>query len=362
MLLRASASVNMASLDGQIPLHLSAQYGHYEVVSESPAPPTHLIQVSGGARVGANPIVPGGREAGARDDAEPLYHVALPQSEMLLQHQSNPCLINKAKKTPLDLACEFGRLKVSAVGLYPALGTSPGAALELAGSSGSKALGPAVTALPLPQALEPGRQHLPSPMAGQGRILNLGAAGFAPDLVAGQRQAGREARSPRSRFPAASLCPPQLCSCLSTDRLSWLIPTSPERPAPLSCSASPAQLVGMGPPCALGDPSPASTTPPGWAGAWPGRLSRAPLRRGPRGYFHFWSIYNVCSYKQGSKNNSSVPLGCPEMLRVALGLERLELFRAWSEKPDYGKTISGCCDLLRPLATASPCQAPASSR
>lgn len=35
---------------------------------------------------------------------------------MLLQHQSNPCLINKAKKTPLDLACEFGRLKVSAGG------------------------------------------------------------------------------------------------------------------------------------------------------------------------------------------------------------------------------------------------------
>lgn len=35
-----------------------------------------------------------------------------PQSEMLLQHQSNPCLVNKAKKTPLDLACEFGRLKV----------------------------------------------------------------------------------------------------------------------------------------------------------------------------------------------------------------------------------------------------------
>lgn len=40
MLLRAAASVNMASLDGQIPLHLSAQYGHYEVVSESPAPCT----------------------------------------------------------------------------------------------------------------------------------------------------------------------------------------------------------------------------------------------------------------------------------------------------------------------------------
>ncbi|MEQ2229732.1 Caskin-2 [Ilyodon furcidens] len=31
---------------------------------------------------------------------------------MLLQHQSNPCLVNRAKKTPLDLACEFGRAKV----------------------------------------------------------------------------------------------------------------------------------------------------------------------------------------------------------------------------------------------------------
>uniref|UniRef100_A0A8D2ZIY5 Caskin-2 n=1 Tax=Scophthalmus maximus TaxID=52904 RepID=A0A8D2ZIY5_SCOMX len=65
LLLRANASVNSSSHDGQIPLHLSAQYGHYEV------------------------------------------------SEMLLQHQSNPCLVNKAKKTPLDLACEFGRLKVA---------------------------------------------------------------------------------------------------------------------------------------------------------------------------------------------------------------------------------------------------------
>ena len=32
LLLRASAAVNAASLDGQIPLHLAAQYGHYEVV------------------------------------------------------------------------------------------------------------------------------------------------------------------------------------------------------------------------------------------------------------------------------------------------------------------------------------------
>ena len=33
LLLRAGASVNSPSNDGQIPLHLSAQYGHYEVVS-----------------------------------------------------------------------------------------------------------------------------------------------------------------------------------------------------------------------------------------------------------------------------------------------------------------------------------------
>lgn len=33
MLLRGGASVNAPSHDGQIPLHLSAQYGHYEVVS-----------------------------------------------------------------------------------------------------------------------------------------------------------------------------------------------------------------------------------------------------------------------------------------------------------------------------------------
>ncbi|XP_037113238.1 caskin-2-like [Syngnathus acus] len=65
VLLRSGASVNSVSLDGHIPLHLAAQYGHYHV------------------------------------------------SEMLLQHQSNPCLVNKAKKTPLDLACEFGRVKVA---------------------------------------------------------------------------------------------------------------------------------------------------------------------------------------------------------------------------------------------------------
>lgn len=35
------------------------------------------------------------------------------QSEMLLQHQSNPCISDSAGKTPLDLACEFGRVAVS---------------------------------------------------------------------------------------------------------------------------------------------------------------------------------------------------------------------------------------------------------
>lgn len=148
MLLRAAASVNMASLDGQIPLHLSAQYGHYEVVSEGPETPMH--PPPGDAQVGTNPVVLSGREVRAQDDAEPLYHIAPLQSEMLLQHQSNPCLINKAKKTPLDLACEFGRLKVGAVGLCPVPGFSPGVALDLAGSSASKAPSLAAAALPPP--------------------------------------------------------------------------------------------------------------------------------------------------------------------------------------------------------------------
>ena len=32
LLLRAGAAVNTTAHDGQVPLHLSAQYGHYEVV------------------------------------------------------------------------------------------------------------------------------------------------------------------------------------------------------------------------------------------------------------------------------------------------------------------------------------------
>lgn len=51
LLLRASAAVNAASLDGQIPLHLAAQYGHYEVVRE-PACPQGALERGGGAGAG----------------------------------------------------------------------------------------------------------------------------------------------------------------------------------------------------------------------------------------------------------------------------------------------------------------------
>lgn len=43
----------------------------------------------------------------------PSWGLTRPQSEMLLQHQSNPCIMDNSGKTPLDLACEFGRVGVS---------------------------------------------------------------------------------------------------------------------------------------------------------------------------------------------------------------------------------------------------------
>lgn len=175
-------------------------------------------------------------------------------------------------------------------------------------------MGSATNALPPPRESEPGRQHRPPPMAEHSQILNLGAVGFAPDLTAGQCQAGNEARSCCTRLSTAFPHPPQLCSWLSTDRLSWLIPASSEHPALLQVPSTVHRDTAT--PCS-GRPWPSQHH---WVGLEHSQPDcSVPHWRGPGGYFHFWSIYNVCSYKQGSKNNSSVPLGCPEMLRVALG-------------------------------------------
>ncbi|KAB0400724.1 hypothetical protein E2I00_008351 [Balaenoptera physalus] len=75
LLLEAQATVDIKDSNGMRPLHYAAWQGRLE--------PVRLLLRASAA------------------------------SEMLLQHQSNPCLVNKAKKTPLDLACEFGRLKVA---------------------------------------------------------------------------------------------------------------------------------------------------------------------------------------------------------------------------------------------------------
>lgn len=92
MVLKAGSSVNIPSDEGQIPLHLAAQHGHYDVVRWG-------RQRRGGAVL---PSLP-----------SPSWGLAPPQSEMLLQHQSNPCIMDNCGKTPLDLACEFGRVGVS---------------------------------------------------------------------------------------------------------------------------------------------------------------------------------------------------------------------------------------------------------
>ncbi|KAI1233618.1 Caskin-1, partial [Lamprotornis superbus] len=90
MVLKAGSSVNIPSDEGQIPLHLAAQHGHYDVAR-------------------------GWRGGGATPPSlpSPGRGLACPQSEMLLQHQSNPCIMDNSGKTPLDLACEFGRVGVS---------------------------------------------------------------------------------------------------------------------------------------------------------------------------------------------------------------------------------------------------------
>lgn len=92
MVLKAGSSVNIPSDEGQIPLHLAAQHGHYDVVRRGTG-------LAGGSATPAPLPSPRG--------------LACPQSEMLLQHQSNPCIMDNSGKTPLDLACEFGRVGVS---------------------------------------------------------------------------------------------------------------------------------------------------------------------------------------------------------------------------------------------------------
>lgn len=67
------------------------------------------------------------KQVGTKKHHSSILSLSVYQSEMLLQHQSNPCILNKAKKTPLDLACEFGRVKVSeliSIGTYQCFSTS----------------------------------------------------------------------------------------------------------------------------------------------------------------------------------------------------------------------------------------------
>lgn len=97
-MLKAGSAVNIPSDEGHIPLHLAAQHGHYDVVRST-----------SGVAGCLGWCEPGGRSG-------PDCTLWAPQSEMLLQHQSNPCMVDNSGKTPLDLACEFGRVGVSLPG------------------------------------------------------------------------------------------------------------------------------------------------------------------------------------------------------------------------------------------------------
>lgn len=146
MVLKAGSSVNIPSDEGQIPLHLAAQHGHYDVVRRGTG-------VAGGA---ATPALP-----------SPAPGLARPQSEMLLQHQSNPCIMDNSGKTPLDLACEFGRVGVSPCRAGRAQG-QPGDAGAAGGAQGRPELGTsgatAAGELRLRAGGEGGRARGPQPL------------------------------------------------------------------------------------------------------------------------------------------------------------------------------------------------------
>lgn len=134
MLLKAGSSVNGQSDEGQIPLHLSSQHGHYDGVTvfvclgvpcaagvavrcvyllraQRCMWDLWLFQVQtfrSNVGVGWGGVVGEVLCAVCRGDC-----IFALQTEMLLQHQSNPCISDAAGKTPLDLACEFGRVAVS---------------------------------------------------------------------------------------------------------------------------------------------------------------------------------------------------------------------------------------------------------
>lgn len=123
MLLKAGSSVNGQSDEGQIPLHLSSQHGHYDGVTVCVLcvmRGVFICCVRSVMHVGPVVVTSSNiqkQRLGILRAACGGDRVFALQTEMLLQHQSNPCISDSAGKTPLDLACEFGRVAVSV--FYP---------------------------------------------------------------------------------------------------------------------------------------------------------------------------------------------------------------------------------------------------
>ncbi|KAB0401480.1 hypothetical protein E2I00_009265, partial [Balaenoptera physalus] len=107
LVLKAGSAVNVPSDEGHIPLHLAAQHGHYDVVRTASGVTGCLGQNEPDGCIG------------------PDHALWSLQSEMLLQHQSNPCMVDNSGKTPLDLACEFGRVGVVQLLLSSNMNWSP---------------------------------------------------------------------------------------------------------------------------------------------------------------------------------------------------------------------------------------------